>query len=203
MGRAAVRWTAVLVVATFLVAACSNGSDEAQQRTTVPTAPALTTTTNPYTVPEVIDAAYVNRVLAGLDAAVGDVVRMVAQERTVSPEALARLRAIYSHEEATAQANGLILDLAAGFPGFRGGDRRSTVSKVVTVSPECIFAEVSRDMTPVAANPSPDLAVQWVALRPLDAENDPGHFNPTPWVMVFDGYKPDHSQPRNPCARSS
>jgi hypothetical protein len=192
----------MMVAAALLVAACSNGSDETEQRTTVPTAPALTTTTNPYAVPEVIDAAYVNRVLAGLDAAVGDVVRMVANARAVTPEAYDRLKALYSDEEARAQANGLILDAAEGFPGFRGGNRKSTVSRILTGAPTCIFAEVSRDMTPVAENPSPDLAVQWVGLRPLDVKRDPSHYNPTPWMFVYDGYKQDRSQPANPCVAS-
>ena len=85
---------ALLVVTTLVVAACSSGSGEAEQRTTVPTAPALTTTTNPYAVPEVIDAAYVNRVLTGLDAAVGDVVRIVLAAGHVTPESLDRLEAL-------------------------------------------------------------------------------------------------------------
>jgi hypothetical protein len=37
-----------------------------------PTATATTTMTDPYVVPEVIDAACVSRVIAGLDAALGD-----------------------------------------------------------------------------------------------------------------------------------
>ena len=43
-------------------------TDPPRTNPTLATVPAPTTTTNPYAVPAVIDAAYVNRVLAGLDA---------------------------------------------------------------------------------------------------------------------------------------
>ena len=46
MVRAAVVRAAVLVAATVVAGGCSNGSDEAEQRTTVPTAPTVTSTTN-------------------------------------------------------------------------------------------------------------------------------------------------------------
>ena len=77
---------AVLAALALLAsAACSGGgadkgsaganptlaTDPPRTNPTLATVPAPTTTTNPYAVPAVIDAAYVNRVLAGLDAADG------------------------------------------------------------------------------------------------------------------------------------
>ena len=82
----------VLVAALATGVACG-GKDEPLGPTA--TVPQATTTTNPYAVPPVIDEAYVNRVLAGLDQAVGDVIRLVVSSRTLSPEALDRLRTIY------------------------------------------------------------------------------------------------------------
>src|SRR3954452_13325268 len=82
-------------------AACSSGggskgSAGAGATVTVATEPARTTTTNPYAVPAVIDVAYVNRVLAGLDAAVGDIVRQVIRTKAIPQEALDRMRAVYA-----------------------------------------------------------------------------------------------------------
>src|SRR5205085_10070389 len=84
---------ALVAMATApILTACAGKSEPLVPTATVPVA---TTTTNPYAVPEVIDEAYVNRVLAGLDAAVGDMLRLVVSARTIPPEALERLRALY------------------------------------------------------------------------------------------------------------
>ena len=73
---AAVGAVAVVLLAT----SCAESEEGASaSRADIANAEQTTTTTNPYAVPPVIDAAYVNRVLAGLDAAVGDVVRMVVK----------------------------------------------------------------------------------------------------------------------------
>src|SRR5947209_17680343 len=84
------------VVGMLLLTACASKSTGADVPSpTVRTEPARTTTTGPYDRPPVIDAAYVNRVLAGLDAVYGDVTRMVVSTKRLPPEALARLQAIY------------------------------------------------------------------------------------------------------------
>src|SRR3954464_237000 len=90
---------AVVGVALLASPACSKGAADkgsAGAGGTVATEPDRTTTTNPYAVPAVIDVAYVNRVLAGLDAAVGDAMRLVVSTHTVPREAYDRLRAIYA-----------------------------------------------------------------------------------------------------------
>lgn len=189
-------------MAVLFLAACSGGSDAAEERTTVPPAPEVTTTTNPYAVPDVIDAAYVNRVLAGLDAAVGDVVRMVVQAGYVAPDALERLRALYEDRPLALQVNLLNRDARDVGESFRGGNQVTTVSRLVTGSPDCIFAQVSRDLSAVVADPSPELAVQWVGLHRLDQARDPNRFNPTTWAFAYDGFQPDHSPPASPCAQS-
>ena len=192
---------AVVVVATFLVAACSSGSDEAQQRTTVPTAPALTTTTNPYAVPDVIDVAYVNRVLAGLDAAVGEVVRMVVQNRALTPEALERLRALYRGTALEEQINGMTTDSASGFSQYRvpPGNARTEVARLITVTPSCIFTEVRRDYSAVGLNPDPTLSRQYVGIEPLSPSGPERTANATGWIMIYDGYQRNRSRPPNPC----
>ena len=93
-----VRRTAIQAVLAALAltapVACSSGSDKAGPTATVATEPAPTTTTDPYAVPATIDVAYVNKVLAGLDAAVGDVTLLVVRTRTLTQEAYDRLKAI-------------------------------------------------------------------------------------------------------------
>ena len=205
MVRAAVVRAAVLVAATVVAGGCSNGSDEAEQRTTVPTAPAVTSTTNPYAVPEVIDAAYVNRVLAGLDAAVGDVVRMVVAAGHVTPESLDRLKTLYQGEAFSQRVNSFTADSAEGFSDYKPnpGNRRTTVSELITARPRCIFTRVIRDFSAVGTSPDAELSDQYVGLEPLDPRDDPNGHNPTNWIMIYDGFVRSRSRPPNPCESAS
>lgn len=73
------RMTVVAALA-LAASACSSSTGAARPPSaTVGTETPRTTTTNPYAVLAVIDTAYVNRVLAGLDAAVGGVTRLVVR----------------------------------------------------------------------------------------------------------------------------
>lgn len=198
----------VVAMATLsLTAAC--GGDKGVQAVTphasIATAPERTTTTNPYATPAVIDAAYVNRVLAGLDAVDGDVLRLVAKSRTVTTEVTDRLKALYSDKEYLGQITALAQDQADGFQGLKQnpGNRTTVVSSLLMASPSCLFAKVDRDQTPVADKPSPELAVQWVGLVPMDFARDPNHYNPTPWMYVYDGFPRSHTEPKSPCANPS
>ncbi|MFN2504089.1 MAG: hypothetical protein ABR540_07650, partial [Acidimicrobiales bacterium] len=67
----------LVAVAVLSLVACSDDPTVDPPSATVGTEAPSTTSADPYAVPAVIDEAYVNRVLAGLDAAVGEVVRLV------------------------------------------------------------------------------------------------------------------------------
>ncbi|MCA1675689.1 MAG: hypothetical protein LC799_27090, partial [Actinobacteria bacterium] len=153
-------------------AACSSSpADKAGPTATVGTEPPRTTTTNPYAVPPVIDIAYVNRVLAGLDAAVGDIVRLVIRTRTIPPEALDRMNAVYADPDRLQRSiDGFQRDIRENFNGYKGnpGNKVSVVSDLITATPTCIFARVQRDYSAVSANPSALRNPQWVGLRPLE-----------------------------------
>ncbi|PZR77432.1 MAG: hypothetical protein DLM65_15705, partial [Candidatus Aeolococcus gillhamiae] len=98
---------------------------------TVPTLPEITTTTNPYAVPATIDAAYVNRVLEALDAALGDVYRLVIRTRDVSPEVIDRLNAIYlNRDDVNLELQAIQRGMREGFTGFKDpvGNPKSTVT---------------------------------------------------------------------------
>ncbi len=189
----------------LVVAACSGPDPEAEPRTTVPIL-TTTTTTDPYAPPPVIDAAYVNRVLAGLDQVVGEALRMVLRERSVTPDVEEYLRAVYADENRLFERQRKVLadDAKEGMADVRPtpGNKVSTVSQLVTVRADCIFARVHRDYSPVVYEPNPELVDQWVGLKPLDRARDPMALNPTPWMYVYDGFRRDHSQPDDPCAAS-
>lgn len=190
------------VVGVMLLSGCaSRSTGAAVPSATVPTAPALTTTTGPYDRPPVIDAAYVNRVLAGLDAVYGDVTRMVVSTKRIPPEALARLRAMYDDDKAVDfNLNGIQDLLAAGMPGISQspGNQVTTVVNLITTRSTCLFASAQRDFRAVGPNGLPAFSL-WVALVPLNPARDPAHYNATSWAFRYEGFPPDRTQPADPC----
>lgn len=190
----------------LLASACSSSkAGVTAARPTIATAVESTTTTNPYAVPPVIDVAYVNRVLAGLDAAVGDVVRLAAQAGAVTPEALDRMRALYMDPALNEQINYLVKDSASGFPGLPShpGNRKTVSTKVVSGVSSCIFVQVNRDFSAVSIDARTDISQQYVGLRPLEPGADREKYNPTGWAIIYDGFQKDRSQPPDPCAHAS
>ena len=150
-----------------------------------------------------IDAAYVNRVLAGLDAVKGDATRDIIRAKTITTEAFDRLRAMYdSNEFLQLTIDGLEADVREGFSSYKPnpGNVATQVVRLLTAAPNCIFAQVQRDYAGVGSRPSPETSMQWIALKPLDRSRDPKGLNQTSWALTYDGVPRDRSQPRNPCA---
>jgi hypothetical protein len=172
---------------------------------TVRTEPATTATTNPYAVPAVIDAAYVNRVLAWFDQVEGDVVRRVVAARTLSPEDIAVLRAINASDgQFQVALDAYQYTLRTGLGGFlpNPGNEKTVVLEVLSAKSSCVYVKVDRDATAVARNPNPSFRTQWVALRRLDSPPSPS--NPTGWGYVLNGggFGPSPRPPdRDPCAQ--
>jgi len=194
-------WVGVLV-ATLLLVACSDNEDPLGPAATLPQG---TTTTNPYAVPAVIDEAYVNRVLAGLDQVVGDAIRLLAQRRLLDEDVYYRLRAVSSGDVFQLKLDGLQTDLLGGMSGYpeSPGNKLTTVSRVISASSSCIFAEVLKDFSAVNADGASNLSRQWIALVPLDPPRDAGSYNPTRWMFIYDGFSPDRTEPPNPCSGKS
>ncbi len=194
---------AVSLVLLGALVGCSSGGDAAAPTATLGTAPPAPTTTDPYAVPPVIDEAYVNRVLEGLDAAVGEVVRMVVRERRIPYEAAERLQAIYIDRDAWQLTIDLLQqDSFDNFSSYKDnpGDLDTTVTKLLVATKECVFAEVSRDYSQVGIRPDPPVSREWVALRPVTPEADPKGYNFTRWGFIYDGFTADRSSPQDPCA---
>lgn len=202
-GPRAVRLALVaLLLAASAACRASSAEKVSGPTATVATEPAPTTTTNPYAVPPVIDAAYVNRVLAGLDSVTGDVVRLVVQTRTIPPEAYDRLRAVYAEDKwLQLDIDSLQSDLRNGLVGYRPqpGNAVTTVTQLLTVSPTCVFSRVNRDYSPVGTNSSSS-DTQWIALKPLNRDRDPSGYNKTGWALAYSGFTATRSQPPDPCA---
>lgn len=197
------------MLATVALAAtgCGGGGGltKAEPHATVPTAPLSTTTTNPYAVPATIDAPYVNRVLDGLDGALGDILRLVFQARQMSTEAVDRVQVLYlNRDDQNLELQELQYQLRNGFSGFKDppGNRKSTVTDLLAASPTCIFVRLSFDHSAVATKPNLESGSEWMGLTPADPARDPNHYNPTPWAIATEGVMSDGSQPPNPCAGS-
>jgi hypothetical protein len=206
---------ALAALALFASVACSSGgadrgsaganptlaTDPPRTNPTLATVPAPTTTTNPYAVPAVIDAVYVNRVLAELDAVMGDVTRMVIRTKTITVDAYDRMKAVYQSTEFLQLAvDGFESDMREGFSSYKPspGNTISSVTRILAATPKCIFAEVRRDYSGVALAQSA-VSQQWIGLIPLDRSRDPKGFNKTSWAFVYDGVPRDRSQPNSPC----
>lgn len=202
MGRLAARVVAMGVAAAMVVGALTAcGGDGDGDADAGPTASVPTMPPDPYAVPAVIDEAYVNRVLAALDQAVGDVVRMVVSTKTLSPEAIERLQAVYVGDALQQRFRIFQNDIFNGLTAFQPnpGNKKTIVAALLSIESSCVFAKVSRDFSEVSVQPDPRLATQWVALRLSDSATKTGRYNPTPWVVIYDGFPENHTEPPNPC----
>ncbi len=186
-----------VVLAVTIFGACG-GKDEPLGP--IGSVPQATTTTNPYAVPAMIDEAYVNRVLAGLERALGDVTRLIVGSLNLPPEAIDRLKVLYLDDGLLQLVvDGFQKDLLRGLEGIRPnpGDRRTTVIELLSVTPGCLFARVRTDASAVVTTPNATYE-QWIGLVPLDA-SPPTTFNATNWGFVYEGANPDRSAPEDPC----
>jgi hypothetical protein len=194
---------AVGVVVTVAVATgCSNGAQPQSapvQGATVPTAAPTTTTTNLYAVPDQIDAAYVNRVLAGLDAIEGDIFRKVRSDRTITVELANSVKDFYVNLDSAALLLNLFqFQMATNFEGYlpEPGDPRTTVADLITARPTCVYAQVERDYGALLVSGSSRPQTSWVAIRPMPTNSR----NRTGWGYQYAGTTSEGLAPRtNPC----
>ncbi|MEW6152820.1 MAG: hypothetical protein AB1673_02365 [Actinomycetota bacterium] len=193
---------AVGVVVTVAVATgCSNGAQPQSapvQGATVPTAAPTTTTTNPYAVPDQIDAAYVNRVLAGLDAIEGDIFREVRATKNLTPEIVHRVGALYTNLTAAGVlVNVYQVGMALDFSGYvdNPGNAVTTVTEMLTTRSTCVYVRGLRDQKARAQTPSAAHEV-WIALRPKPLDT----LNPIGWGYQYNGSTVERqAPPTNPC----
>jgi hypothetical protein len=149
----------------------------------------------------VIDEAYVNRVLAGLDHAVGDVTRIIVANRAITSEAADRLAALYVGDALVLKLQGYQNDVLRNFAGYKSppGNKLTNVTDLIAVRSDCIFTKVTRDVSALSLQPDPRLSTLWVNLRPLDRTHDPKGYNGVGWAYAYEGFNEDLTSPPNPC----
>jgi hypothetical protein len=191
------RGAGVLVVAALMVGACNGGADGRSDDTLPPTSETTVTTAPDYTVPAVIDVAYVDKVMAALDHVYGDAIRTLARERKITQDFLDRLAAIYGNRFFRLAQDSWSRELVDGLSGLRPvpGDPRTTIATLTTATRDCIVAPVVRDFSQVRTAPAPT-PQRFVGLIP-DVEKTP--LNPTGWVLAYDGWTTSGEAPGEPC----
>jgi hypothetical protein len=176
------------IIALAAGGACQRGDDRS---------PATSTTATETTAPAgsaELDVVTVTRVLADLDRVQGDVVRRIVERGGVGHDDLAPLEAIFLEPELSAQAEvfaglGNRLDEVRVPPG----DNRTTVVRLLSARRDCIYAEVSVDVSATVVAPPPPFS-SFIALRPLPPGADPDDVNPTPYAIAA-----KHRVATNPC----
>lgn len=158
-----------------------------------------------YDVPPVIDLAYVQRVVSAYDHALGDAIRVLVRDRSLSDEFLKYLVGLYTEPQFEVQQRLWADAVAQGDLQRRPsnpGDPVTNVLRLDLATPTCVIAAIDRDFRPTlkpgvtpAESPQEDFVVL-VRKRP---NRDPFSANPTPWAMAFDGFKEDGTAPTNSC----
>lgn len=206
------RWVAIGLVA-LLAGACSGGGDDGLTGPTIPTDTRVTTTTSTtttlapasYDVPEVIDQAYVQRVVSAYDKVLGDAIRVLKRDGGVSDEFLKHLLAIYTAEEFEFAQKLWLEEVAGGRLGKTPDAPADPATAIVALQRsdlQCVIARAERDYSPTllpGITPIESENDDYVVLVRKKPDRDPLALNPTPWVMAFDGFKNDNSVPTNSC----
>jgi hypothetical protein len=195
----------VLLLSGLAAAACGGAKANVGSGATVPRAVSTSTTSSdPYAIPSPITAAYVQRVLAALDAISADAIRIVIAQGRLVPDAARRLRAISTSTSFEQQSMIMLNQIGGGLANYRKtpGPVRDTVQELILARPSCIFASLTRDLSAVEKQPE-TLPTNFVVLRPRSSGDDPTNLNPTPWVIDFLGYDNTGAPIANSCVTQS
>jgi len=178
--------------------ATSSTAAPASPATSVPDATSASTiaAVDPFAIPAVIDAAYVDRVLAALHTLVGNALRDVLASRRVEISAYNSLAQVYNSPQLEVEVQSLS-DVLTDDPALYRqppGDRRVAVQSVALATPSCIVVIVESDFSDVAVSPPPrdPALIGMVALVPASAAVRAKGENPTPWSIALARYlRPD------------
>ena len=216
MATARNRRIALLVTLLIVAAGCSRAGSEPGPTASIATAssseaapsepPSETPSPDPYAIPDDpadIDAAYVERVLEELMVSIADAARSVARTRSLTPEAIKRLRATHRETPGSSVVGEFRTALRkdpTGRPFSRNASPTTIdVREVVSASRGCIFVRVLQDTSGLVRQEIQPFAAyyQIEAKRPGD---DPHGLNKTPWVIVADAEpRKDGKEYADPC----
>ena len=152
-------------------------------------------------VPAVITVNYVNRVLAQLNVIYSDALRISLTTKQITPQVKTDLRAIYANPLYQEELAGFKLQLEHYPTDLRKhiGNRITTVVRLISASPTCIFIATRENFSEVLDGPGVRLASEYYSLVKKSAAEDLHHLNPTPWQFGYNlaSYVP--RQAPNPC----
>lgn len=197
----AMRVARLALVAALLLGACNGGRDD----DVLPPRPTSTDTTAvDYSVPAVIDVAYVEKVMAALDRVYGDGIRTLAKERAITQEFLEHLVAIYGDRFYRLAQDAWTQELSTGASTLaaRPGDPHTTITALRQVDRACVVAQVVRDFSATRSSTPAVTPTRYIGLVPLIDQRDTRGLNPTPWMLAYDGWTPNGDPPVEPCAAS-
>lgn len=142
--------------------------------------------------PAKIDAGYLNAVLSALFHVFGDAQRKKVATGQVLPADLLPLRAISNDPDFETRARLFASTPVGDRRDYREpiGDRRVTVTRVISAHPDCVVVEVSFDFSPILVNP-PSPTTAYLTLRPTQPGVDPDNLNPTPWSISNEDTEPE------------
>jgi hypothetical protein len=199
------RWHPFALMALVLAAGCGGGGGD--DDAPAATLDKSTTTTGdgappsiPETVPEEIDAAYLDDVMANLDVQLQDLTRVAVDDPSLGEEFQARIRALHTPGDIDEQIatyrpppDGIALAADPGRP-------TTEVREIISASPACVFFSAERDLSPLLADPDDPV---YAPVQPYYVKlvtHTPTDFNPTPWIIDQDTFYTDGSTPPDLCA---
>lgn len=174
MRRLAIVWGLLVVLA-----GCRAEGSEPRARVD-PTVAAAPTTTHPLAVPEVIDEAYVNRLLAAFDQALGDAFRAYVAAGGPTPEVEERVRAVVDGDLAISVYSGFDV-LFALLTLEAPGNPVSEVEFLDVATADCIHARVLRHIAPQVGPAGGEPFGTWLGIERLAAQGGLGNSG---WIIV-------------------
>jgi hypothetical protein len=176
----------VLQAAGAVLIVVASGCSSARVHPAVPTASTLPAP-NPDVIPPVITAAYVNAVFTVLNHINGNATRSLFRSNSVTPTVSIQLRAIFNSPLFGQEMRNASASLSLPRSNLRQplGDIVTTVVRLISATPKCIFVETTSSFTAVLVKPSGPASSEYWALQPKQPGIDPGRTNPTPWALSF------------------
>src|SRR5579875_2907419 len=138
-------------------------------------------------VPAVITVNYVNRVLAQLNVIYSDALRISLTTKQITPQVKTDLRAIYANPLYQEELAGFKLQLEHYPTDLRKhiGNRITTVVRLISASPTCIFIATQENFAEILTHPGENFGSEYYSLIRKAPNNDPLHLNRTPWQFGF------------------
>jgi hypothetical protein len=138
-------------------------------------------------VPAVITVSYINHVLAQLNVVYSDALRISLTTKQITPQVKTDLRAIYADPLYQEEINGFELQLKHYPSDLRPhiGNRITTVVKLISASPKCIFITTQENFSQIVAHPGRGFGSEYYSLVRKASKDDPDHLNRTPWQFGY------------------